>query len=118
MSEVIRSQTRESPDIKFKEFPLTKQKLDLKRTMSELGKPFPKESEQKFKKLEINVKMPHMNKKLQARKQIFVQTPSSHYFKIRVKFHAAKPLAFSLHLLFRRDQKSLFQFDFKHHENV
>ena len=27
------------------------------------------------------------------------------YFKIRAKkFHAAKPLAFSLHLLFRRDQ--------------
>ena len=26
------------------------------------------------------------------------------YFKIRAKFHAAKPLAFSLHFLFRRDQ--------------
>ena len=32
-------------------------------------------------------------------------TVFSLYFKIRVeKFHAAKPLAFSLHLLFRRDQ--------------
>ena len=32
-------------------------------------------------------------------------TVFSHYFKIRAKkFHAAKPLAFSLHFLFRRDQ--------------
>ena len=38
------------------------------------------------------------------------------YFKIRAKkIHAAKPLAFSLHFLFRRDQ---LQFDFKNHENV
>ena len=36
-------------------------------------------------------------------KRIFVQTP--YYFKIRAKkFHAAKPLAFSLHFLFRREQ--------------
>ena len=40
-----------------------------------------------------------------ARKRIFVQTPFSHYFKFRAKkFHASKPLAFSLHFLFRRDQ--------------
>ena len=31
-------------------------------------------------------------------------TVFSLYFKIRAKIHAAKPLAFSLHFLFRRDQ--------------
>ena len=41
-----------------------------------------------------------------ARKRIFVQTPFSHSTLNleRKKFHAAKPLAFSLHFLFRRDQ--------------
>ena len=40
-------------------------------------------------------------------------------FKFRAKkFYAAKPLAFLLHFLFRRDPKSLLQFDFKNHENV
>ena len=29
-----------------------------------------------------------------------------------------KPFAFSLHFLFRREPKSLLQFDFKNHENV
>ena len=49
--------------------------------------------------------MPQVNKKLLARKQIFVQTPFSHYVKIGViKFLAAKPLAFALHFPFRRDQ--------------
>ena len=39
--------------------------------------------------------MPHVNKKTTSEKA---------YFKIRVKkFHALKPLAFSLHFLFRRD---------------
>ena len=31
-------------------------------------------------------------------------TVFSLYFKIRAKFHATKPLVFSLHFLFRRDQ--------------
>ena len=35
----------------------------------------------------------------------YPNTVSSIYFKIRAKqFHTAKPLAFSLHFLFRRDQ--------------
>ena len=51
------------------------------------------------------MKLPHVNKKPQAKNRIFVQTPFSLYFKIGAKkFHAAKPLAFSLHFLFRRDQ--------------
>ena len=50
----------------------------------------------------IKVKLPHVNKKPLARKRIFVH---SLYFKFRAKkFHAAKPIAFSLHFMFRRDQ--------------
>ena len=51
-------------------------------------------------------RMPHVNKKPLSRNQIFVQTPFSHStLKLeRKKIHAAKPLAFSLHFLFRRDQ--------------
>ena len=59
----------------------------------------------KEKTVKIKVKLPHVNKKSLARKGICFQTPFSHYFKIRVKkFHAAKPLAFSLHFLFRLSQ--------------
>ena len=58
------------------------------------------------KKVKIKVKLPHVNEKPLARKQIFVQTPFSHStLKLeRKKIHTAKPLAFSLHFLFRRDQ--------------
>ena len=57
------------------------------------------------KTVKIRVKLPHVNKKPLARKRIFVHTQFSLYFKIRAKkIHAAKPLAFSLHFLFRRDQ--------------
>ena len=65
-----------------------------------------KKSDQKIKKQRIKVKLPHVNKKPLLRKLIFDQTPFYHYFKIRAnKFHPAKPLAFSLPFLFRRDQK-------------
>ena len=58
------------------------------------------------KTVKIRVKVPHVNKKPLPRNRIFVQTPFfSLYFKIRAKkIHAAKPLAFLLHFLFRRDQ--------------
>ena len=56
-----------------KKLSFTKQKADLERTMSELGKPFPKKSDKKFKKNKINVKMPHVNKKPLARRNL-VQT--------------------------------------------
>ena len=57
------------------------------------------------KTVKIIVKLPHVNKKPLARKRIFVQTPFSHStVKLEQKNHAAKPLAFSLHFLFRRDQ--------------
>ena len=43
--------------------------------------------------------------KAKTEKANLVQTQFSHYFKIRLKTtHAAKPLASSLHFLFRRDQ--------------
>ena len=58
--------SRTSPDVQFKEFSLTKQKLDQERIMSELGKPFPKKNQikkiLKKKKLKISVKMPHVKK--------------------------------------------------------
>ena len=50
-----------------------------------------------------------MNKKSHARNRAIVQTPTSHYIKIRSKkFHTAKPLTFSLHMLFRREQINHF----------
>ena len=39
---ILKKHSRTSPDILFKKFSSTKQKLDLERTISELGKPFPK----------------------------------------------------------------------------
>ena len=56
--------------------------------------------------VKIRVKLPHVNKKPLPRNRNFVQTPFSHStLKLeQKKIHAAKPLAFSLHFLFRRDQ--------------
>ena len=55
------------------------------------------------KTVKIRVKLPHVN--------FCSNTVFSLYFKIRAKkIHAAKPLAFSLHFLFRRDQN--------HHSNL
>ena len=60
----------------------------------------------KKKTVKIRVKLPHVNKKPLPRNPNFCSnTVFSLYFKIRAKkIHAAKPLAFSLHFLFRRDQ--------------
>ena len=82
-------------------------KLGLQWTMDGLGKQFRKESNPKIQRtVKIKVKLPHVNKKPLARKRIVVQTPFSHSsLKMeRKKFHAPKPLAFSLHFRFRRDQ--------------
>ena len=63
------------------------------------------------KTVKIRMKLPHVNKKPLPRNRIFVQTPFSHStLKLERKIHAAKPLAFSLHFLFRRDQN--------HHSNL
>ena len=66
--EEIKNHSRTSPDAQFKEFALTKQKLDLKQTISELGKPFPKNLKTKQK---IYVKMPHVNKNHQREMEIW-----------------------------------------------
>ena len=86
--------------------------------MNGLEKPFRKKSNPKNRK-KIIVKLTHVNKKL-ARKRIFVQTPFSHStLKSEQKnSHAAKPLAFSLHFLFRRDQNHYSNLTSKNHENV
>ena len=55
------------------------------------------------KTVKIKVKLPHVNKKPVARKRIFVQTPFSHSsLNLEQNFHAAKPLAFSLHFVSAR----------------
>ena len=74
--------------------------------MNGLGKPFRKNPIQKIEKtVKIKVKLPHVNKKPLARKRIFVLSPFSHStLNLEQKNHAAKPLTFSLHFLFRRDQ--------------
>ena len=78
--------------------------------MNGLGKQFRKKSDPKNwkKTVEIKVKLPHVNKKTTSKKSNFCSnTGFSLYFKFQQKkIHATKPLAFSLHFLFRRDQKS------------
>ena len=58
------------------------------------------------KTVKIRVKLPRVNKKTTTEKPNFCSNIIfSLYFKIRAKkIHAAKPLAFSLHFLFQRDQ--------------
>ena len=74
--------------------------------MNGLGKPYIKKSDPKLEKtIKIEVKSLHMNKKTTTEKaNLCSNTVFSLCFEIRAKFHAAKPLAFSLHFLFRRDR--------------
>ena len=60
----LKKHSRTSHDVQFKEFSLTK--LDLKRTMGELGKNhfWKKIRSKNKKKQKISVKMPHVNKKI------------------------------------------------------
>ena len=46
----VKKHSRTSPDVQFKEISLTKQKLDLDRTMNELKKPFLKKIRSKNRK--------------------------------------------------------------------
>ena len=75
--------------------------------MNGLGKPFRKKSDPKNRKNSKNQsEIAACEQKTTSEKANFCSyAVFSLYFKIRVtKFHAAKPLAFSLHFLFRRDQ--------------
>ena len=58
------------------------------------------------KPVKVNVKIPHKSKEPLARKRTLFK---HHLFTLllnqsKKNFHAAKPLAFSFHFLFRRDQ--------------
>ena len=82
-------------------------KLDQERTMNGLGKPFRKKSDPKnWKNCKNQSEIAAYEQKTNSGKANFCSnTVLSLYFKFRAKkFHAAKPLAFSLHFLFRRDQ--------------
>ena len=90
-----------------KNFHWLNRKLDLERTMNGLEKSFRKKSYPKNRKNSRNQsEIAACEQKITTDKANFCSnTIFSLYFKIRAKkFHAAKPLAFSLHFLFRRDQ--------------
>ena len=75
--------------------------------MNGLGKPLRKKSDPKYRKnCKNQSEIAACEQKTTTEKPNFCSnTVFSLYFKIRAKkIHAAKPLAFSLHLLFRRDQ--------------
>ena len=79
--------------------------------MNGLGKPYRKKFEPKLEKtVKIKVKLPHVNKKSTSEKaNLCSNTVFSLCFETRAKkFHSAKPLAFSLHFLFRRDRNHHF----------
>ena len=64
-------------------------------------------SEKIEKTVKIKVKLPHVKKTTSEKANFCSKTVFLLYFKIRAKkFHATKPLAFSLHFPFRRDQNN------------
>ena len=85
-----------------------KQKTRLGKNYEWFGKAIKKKIGSKKSKYskKIEVKMAHVNKKPQAKKANFCSnTVFSLYIKIKAKkYYAAKPLAFSLHFPFPRDQ--------------
>ena len=80
--------------------------------MKGLGKPFRKKSYPKNLNSKNQSEIAACEQKTATEKPNFCSNNVfSLYFKIRAKkIHAAKPLAFSLHFLFRRDQN--------HHSNL
>ena len=81
--------------------------------MKGLGKPFRKKyNPKKIEKTKNQSEIATCEQKTTIEKANFCSnTVFSLYFKFRAKkIHAAKPLAFSLHFLFRRDQN--------HHSNL
>ena len=97
--------TKKNPSEKWK-FNSNK-KRGLEWAVNGLGKPFRKKSDPKNRKNSKNQsESAACEQKTTTEKPNFCSnTVFSLYFKIKAKkFHAAKPLAFSLHFLFRRDQ--------------
>ena len=104
-----------------KNFHLLKGKLDLERTMNGLGKQFKKSAPKNWKKnIKNQSEISACEQKTTSEKTNFCSnTVFSVQFKFEAKkFHAAKPLAISLHFLFWAWPKTLLQSDFKNHENV
>ena len=90
-----------------KNFHWLNRKLDLERTMKGLGKPFRKKTDPKNRKNSKNQsEIDACEQKTTSEKANFrSNTVFAIYFKFGVKkIHAAKPLAFSLHFMFRHDQ--------------
>ena len=99
-----------------KNFHWLNRKLDLERTKNGLGKPFRKKYDPKNRKNSKNQsEIAACEQKTTSEKANFCSyTFCSLYFRIGAKkFHAAKPLVFSLHFLFRRDQNHYFNLTWK-----
>ena len=81
-------------------------KLGIELTINGLEKPFRKKSDPKnWKNSKYQSQIAACEHKTTSKKaNFFSNTVFSICFEIRAKKHAAKPLAFSLHFLFRRDQ--------------
>ena len=88
--------------------------------MNGLGKPFKKIRSKKEKNSKNQSETAACAQKTTSERANFCpNTALSLYFKISAKkFRKTKPLAFSLHFLFRRDQNHYSNHDFKNHENV
>ena len=102
----VKKHSRTRPDVQFKEFSMTKQKTRPRTDYEWIGKRFRKESDPKNKKKTVKVsEIAACEQKTTSEKANFCSnTVFSLYFKLRAKkFHAAKPLAFSLHF-FWHDQ--------------
>ena len=103
----IKKHSRTSPDVQFKEFSLTKQTTRPRTDYEWIGKTIKKKIRSKKRKNSKNQsQIAACEQKTTSEKANFCSnTVFSLYFKFGAKtIHAAKPLAFSLHFLFRRDQ--------------
>ena len=75
--------------------------------MKRLEKPIKQSDPKNWKNSKNQSEIAACEQKTTSEKANFCSnTVFSLYFKFKAKFHAAKPLAISLHILFRRDQKS------------
>ena len=102
----IKKHSRTSPDLQFKEFSLTNRTLDLEWTINGLEKPLKKIRSKNSKSSKNQSEIAACEQKTTSEKANFCSNiVFSLYFKFGAKkSYAAKPLAFSLHFLFRRDQ--------------
>ena len=104
----IQKHSRTSPDVQFKEFSLTKPKTRPRTDKEWIAKTSLKTILSKILKKDSKnqSEIAACEQKTTNEKANFCSNSVfSLYFKFRAeKYHAIKPLAFSLHFLFRRDQ--------------